>query len=387
MLQASNWNYPTSICFGEGRIKDIAMLCQKHNIQHPFLVTDRLLQSKPFYTTLLKTLDEHRIPYNVFTEFDANPSDLNIATATEHFNEGKHDSVIVLGGGSAMDVAKTVAVTAMQSHPLWDFEDVGDNYLNADIKKIVPSIAIPTTAGTGSEVGRASIIVDTKRQSKRLIFHPNMLPVAVILDPETTLSVPPALTAATGLDAFAHNLEAFLSPGFHPMADGIALEGMRLIKENLAKAFQNPDDLNARSYLLVASTMGATAFQKGLGLIHSLSHPVGAIYNKHHGLLNAIFMPYALIHNRTHIETQCISLARHLDLPSHDYDAVLHFVISLLNDIDLPMSLKEIGIDDAKADEVANKAFNDPSTDSNPKPLTVESIKAVYLKAIEGILD
>jgi alcohol dehydrogenase class IV len=312
MLKNTDWHYPAPIYFGEGRIKEIGRLCHSLEMTDPLIITDTNLKDMPFCLTLLESLEKENITYRIFTDFSPNPTDLNIHAGNETFNQRKHDGIIVLGGGSAIDVAKTIALTAGQSHPLWDFEDVGDNYLRADTNKIIKTIAIPTTAGTGSEVGRASVIVDTQAQTKRLIFHPLMLPKAVILDPSTTLTVPPHLTAATGMDAFAHSLEAFLAPTFHPMSNGIALEGMRLIKENLPKAYQDGSNIEARGNLLIASTMGATAFQKGLGLIHSLSHPVGAMYHQHHGLLNALFMPYSLLFNRSHIEAHATIIARHL---------------------------------------------------------------------------
>lgn len=386
MLQQTNWHYPTPIHFGEGRISEIATLCETYGIRKPFIVTDTFLQTQIFYQSLIDSLALKALPYTLFTDFSPNPSDKDIELGNHLFKEKDHDGVIVLGGGSAMDVAKTIALTAKQSRPVWDFEDVGDNYLRADVTQIVPIIALPTTAGTGSEVGRAAVVIDTTHQTKRLIFHPKMLPCAVILDPKTTLTVPKALTAATGMDAFAHNLEAFLAPGFHPMADGIALEGMRLIKESLPKAYENGDDIVARANLLVASMMGATAFQKGLGLIHSLSHPVGAMYNKHHGLLNALFMPYSLRYNRTHIEEKCAIIAKHLDLSTHDFDGLYDFTVSFIRQLDLPLCLADIDIDASKADEVAQKAFDDPSTQGNPKPLTIDKIKMVYLKAVNGDL-
>lgn len=386
MLPHCNWHYPTPIYFGEGRIAEIASHCESLAISHPFIVTDTFIQTQSFCGTMLQSLQASDLHYTLFTDFSPNPTDSDIKKGQALFNEKKHDGVIVLGGGSAMDVAKTIALTARQSRPLWDFEDVGDNYLRADVTQIVPIIAIPTTAGTGSEVGRASVVIDTTHQTKRLIFHPKMLPSAVILDPTTTLTVPKALTAATGMDAFAHNLEAYLAPGFHPMADGIALEGMRLIKENLPRAFEEGSDIEARANLLVASMMGATAFQKGLGLIHSLSHPVGAIYNKHHGMLNALFMPYSLAFNRSHIEDKCAVIAKYLDLPTHDYLGVYHFIVSFIQALDLPLALSDIQIDESQVDDIAQKALADPSTPSNPKPLSLEAIKAVYLKAVRGEL-
>ena len=292
--------------------------------------------------------------------------------------------MIAIGGGSALDVAKTLALVSYQDKPLWNFENVGDNFKNADPQKILETIAVPTTAGTGSEVGRASVIIDSDAETKKIIFHPQMLPSMVILDPKLTLTVPAALTAATGMDALAHNLEAFLAPGFYPMADGIALEGMRLIKDNLIAAFNDGSNIEARGKLLVASMMGATAFQKGLGLIHSLSHPVGAIYHKHHGLLNAIFMPYSLQYNRDVIEQRCVILARYLALPQSGFDAVFNWVMSLLKALKLPITLSDIGIDETRAKEIGEKAYADPSTVSNPKALSPGTCEQVFIRAVRG---
>ncbi len=386
MLDNANWNYPTQIYFGVDRIKDIGTICQSINISKALIVTDSFLTELDFFTTLQSELAAKDINTALFTDFKGNPSDTDIDNGILSFCKHQPDGIIAIGGGSALDVGKTIALVAKQALPLWEFEDVGDNYLKANANLIPPIIAIPTTAGTGSEVGRAAVIKDTTADNKKIIFHPKMLPAAVILDPLTTLSVPKDLTATTGMDAFAHNLEAFLAPGFHPMADGIALEGLRLIKDNILVAYNEPQNIEARANLLVASTMGATAFQKGLGLIHSLSHPVGAIYNLHHGLLNAVFMPYALLFNQSHIEQKCTTLAKYLNLEEHSFQGLLNFILSLIQSLNIPLNLAELGVGLDKVDEVANKALNDPSTSTNAKDLDIESLKTVYANAIDGNL-
>lgn len=385
-MKQANWNYPTNVAVGHERLFELPKFLQQHKIIRPFFVIDPFIKEQSYFLELQNQLKDLSITYELFYDFQTNPSDIDIKKACQSLCSAPFDGIVVIGGGSAIDIAKTIALVAKQSCSLWELEDIGDNYLRADPKKILPIIAIPTTAGTGSEVGRASVITDQASKTKKLIFHPQMLPIQVILDPLLTLSVPPALTAATGMDALAHNLEAFFAPTFHPMADGIALEGCRLIKDNLLVAFKNGNDINARQNLLIASTMGATAFQKGLGLIHSLSHPVGAMFHHHHGLLNALFMPYSLLHNKDFIEKKCITLAKYLNLENPSFESLYQFIMSLLKEMELPLSLKALGMNDSYADEIAEKAFADPSTSSNPRPLTVESIKTVYLKAVHGEL-
>ena len=382
----ANWNYPTNISVGFERFFDLENITKQHHISQPFIVVDPFIRQQDYFIKFINDLNEARINHACFDNFQQNPNDQDVERACQKIENGSFDGVIAIGGGSAIDVAKCIALVAKQTCTLWELEDVGDNYLKADPNKILPIIAIPTTAGTGSEVGRASVITDEVSKTKKLIFHPQILPKHVILDPMVTLSIPPALTAATGMDALAHNLEAFLAPGYHPMADGIALEGCRLIKENLLKAYLDGNDIEARQNLLVASSMGATAFQKGLGLIHSLSHPVGAMFHLHHGLLNALFMPYSLLHNKSEIEYKCAQLVKYLDLPTPGFNGFYEFVMSLILSMKLPLSLKALDIDESWADEVALKAYNDPSTPSNPKPLTIESIKGVFLQAVKGNL-
>lgn len=383
-LFQANWNYPTQMRFGAGRIKELPEVCQSLNIKKPLLVTDPGLAELSMTQYVVQNNIQKKIATTVFCDIKSNPTGENVAQGVKAYHEGQHDGVIAMGGGSALDTGKTIAFMVGQTRSIWDFEDVGDNYLRASEAGIAKIIAIPTTAGTGSEAGRAAVIVDLEAHSKKLIFHPKLMPSVVISDPELTLSLPENLTAATGMDALAHNMEAYFSPGFHPMADGIALEGMRLIKENLITAVTEGKNLEARTMMLAAATMGAAAFQKGLGVIHSLSHPVGALYDAHHGLLNAIFMPYALTFNRDYIEDKCVALASHLQLPNPGFQAIYDWVIDLCHSINIPLSLQAIGVDASRADEVATLAMQDPSTPGNPRPLTHADMKAIFINAVHG---
>lgn len=343
-----NWNYPTIIHFGIGRINELAEHCRQQKIQNPLLVTDAELIKLPFVSSIIEQMKLIELPCEVFSDVKPNPTGSNITAGVQAFKQGQHDGVIALGGGSALDAGKAIALMAGQNRPLWDFEDVGDNWLRVNPDGIVTTIAIPTTAGTGSEVGRASVIVDEESKSKKIIFHPDMLPKVVIADPQLTQGLPPHITAATGVDAFVHNLEAYCAPGYHPMADGIAIEGMRLIKQWLPVAFAKGDDLAARSHMLVASSMGATAFQKGLGAVHALAHPLGALYDAHHGLLNAILLPYVLQQNKTAIEQRIIHLARCLDLADISFNGFFEWVLQFRHSLEIPETLQAIGISNEK---------------------------------------
>ncbi len=382
-----NWNYPTTIWFGCGRIEELPSACKALGMQRPLLVTDKGLSQLPMVNEAITHNQNSGIATGIFFDIKPNPNGSNIDQGVKRYRDDGHDGVIALGGGSALDAGKAIALMAGQQRPMWDFEDVGDNWLRVDSTGVAPIIAIPTTSGTGSEVGRASLIVDEATHSKKIIFHPRMLPGIVIADPQLTVGLPTHITAATGMDALSHNLEAYCSPGFHPMADGIALEGMRLVKEWLIIACEQPGNLEARSQMMIASTMGATAFQKGLGAMHALAHPLGAIYDAHHGLLNAILMPYVLLKNRAAISRKMAHLARYLELDGGDFDAVLSYVITLRNHIGIPNDLHSIGIDDSRIEEIATQAVQDPSAAGNPIPLTQPQYAALLHDAIHGKLD
>ena len=380
-----NWNYPTTVWVGKNRVKDLQKACFEIKTSKPLLVTDRDLINLEFLKDLINDL-EKKLKLCIFSNFTGNPTGENVDEGVEIFNNNRCDSVIAIGGGSAIDVGKAIAFMSGQSRPIWDFEDIGDYWKRADEKNISPIIAIPTTAGTGSETGRASAIINSRTGIKKIIFHPKFLPSIVILDPVLTKDLSPRLTGATGMDALAHNLEAFCAPGFHPMADGIAIEGMRLIKKSLLKAVKNGSDLDARSDLLAAASMGSTAFQKGLGAIHSLSHPLNAQFNLHHGLSNAIFMPYVLSFNKKNIEEKIISICDYLNL-SKSFDAFLEWILELRKQLNIPHKLSDvIETNKMNLDDLSKMALDDPSTSSNPKKLTINDMKVMYEHSISGKL-
>ena len=382
----SNWNYPTTVWTGEGRSADLPEACLLANIKNPLFVTDKDLVALPMTIKTIDSLKKIFKDINIFSKFSGNPFGKNINEGVELYNKGKCDGVIAFGGGSALDVGKGIAFMCGQTRPIWDFEDIGDYWKRADENKISPIIAIPTTAGTGSETGRASAIINEETGVKKIIFHPKFMPTIVILDPILTIDLPPRITAATGMDALAHNLEAFCAPGFHPMADGIALEGMRLIKNSLSLAVKDGQNIKARSEMLAAGSMGSTAFQKGLGAIHSLSHPVNAQFNVHHGLSNAIFMPYVLTFNKKEISERIVSICDYLGLEK-SFDSFMQWIMDLRIEFNIPHKLSDV-VDEEKIDleKLSKMAFDDPSTGSNPKKLTKEDMKTMYQHSISGEL-
>ncbi len=382
-MMSMNWNYPTNIWFGEKRINEIQKACDNLNIHNPLIVTDPGILKTNIIEKINNSLNSHA---NIFSDVQSNPTGNNVEKGVLYFNSNFHDGVIAVGGGSGMDVGKGIAFMAEQERPLWDFEDIGDYWLRANSEVIKPIIAIPTTAGTGSETGRAGVYTNEATHEKKIIFHPKMLPSIVILDPELTVPLPKSLTAFTGMDALAHCLEAYSSNFFHPLSQGIALEGMSLIKKYLIKAYEDGSDLEARGNMLVTSSMGSIAFQKGLGAIHSLSHPVGAIYNTHHGLTNAVFMPYVLKKNRKVIEKKIISLSQYLDLQDKTFDGFMSWILDLRKKLSIPHTLKELIDDDSKFTEMSKMAKNDPSTGGNPIPFEVSDFLDLYQDSFKGIL-
>lgn len=366
----SSWSYPTNIRFGAGRISELSDACLSLGIDRPLLVTDSGLAALPMLRDATDACEQAGLAIDVFSDIKSNPVEKNVTDGVAMLQAGGHNGVIAFGGGSALDAGKVIAFVSGQTRPLWDFEDSGDQWMRADADAILPVIAVPTTAGTGSEVGRAGVIVNPATHTKIVIFHPKMMPALVISDPLLTVGLPANLTAWTGMDALAHCLEAYCSPGFHPMADGIALEGMRLIKRYLQRAVIDGSDIEARSGMLAAAAMGATAFQKGLGAIHALSHPVGAIYDTHHGLTNAVFMPYVMAFNRHAIEESMRFLALHFELPRPSYEAVLEWILELRTEFDIPHTLQGLGVDDARFDQLAALAVVDPTAAGNPVELS-----------------
>tara|TARA_Y100000287_G_scaffold2535_1_gene2145 strand:+ start:1150 stop:2310 length:1161 start_codon:yes stop_codon:yes gene_type:complete len=385
-MKKINWNYPTTIWLGENRIQELNIACQNLNIKRPLFVTDKDLFELNIVKDVLKNLSKTYKDINFFSNFTGNPTGDNVEEGVKTYNSNNCDGVIAFGGGSGIDVGKAIAFMCGQTRPIWDFEDIGDYWTRADHNKISPIIAVPTTAGTGSETGRASAIINKKTGIKKIIFHPKILPSIVILDPVLTLDLSPRLTAATGMDALAHNLEAFCAPGYHPMADGIALEGMRLIKKSLKTAFKNGKDLNARSDLLTAASMGSTAFQKGLGAIHSLSHPINAQFNVHHGLSNAIFMPYVLTFNKTEIESKIVSICDYLNLDKN-FNSFLNWILELRKDLGIPHKLADVmDCENIDLNMLSIMAYEDPSTAGNPKKLNKENLRLLYEHSISGDL-
>ena len=381
MKLVGNWSYPTSVRFGAGRIAEIAEACRVAGIRRPLLVTDRGLASMEITAKTRALVATAGLGNAMFSEVDPNPSDLNVAVGLKVYREGGFDGVIAFGGGSALDLGKTIAFMAGQTRPLWDFEDIGDWWTRANPAGIHPIVAVPTTAGTGSEVGRAGLITNSALHEKKIIFHPKMLPSVVICDPELTVGMPKFITAGTGLDAFAHCVEAYSSPHYHPMSQGIALEGMRLVKEYLPRAYADGSDIEARAHMMSAAAMGATAFQKGLGAIHAISHPVGAVHNTHHGTTNAVCMPEVLKFNRPAIEDRFDMVAAYLGIKG-GFDGFCAFVDEFNASLGIPRTLGGIGVKDADVDALTKSALNDPSVGGNPVPMTYDNTRAM----IEALL-
>jgi len=384
-INNTNWNYPTPIWFGLNRTAEIKLALTELSISRPLIVTDPQFSENENFKKMIEHLSKESIQFSIFTDIKGNPTGKNVSDGVLKFNADANDGVIAIGGGSALDAGKAIAFMSKQKENLWFFEDVGDNWTKAIIKDMPKVIAIPTTAGTGSETGRASLIVDEDTYTKKIIFHPSILPDLVILDPELTISLPPHLTAATGMDALAHCLEAYCSEVYHPMAHGIAIEGVRIIKNNLVDAFKDPENLFARSQMLVSSPMGSTAFQKGLGAIHSLSHPINAIHDLHHGLTNAIFMPYVIKFNQSVIEEKMERLSKYIELKNQSFDGFLEWILDLRKQLLIPHTLKELNVK-FDFDKLSKMALVDPSTPTNPIVLSQEDMKVLYLNSYEGNL-
>ncbi|MCR4523012.1 MULTISPECIES: iron-containing alcohol dehydrogenase [Bosea] len=377
----ANWSYPTAVKLGAGRIRELADHCKALGMKRPLLVTDRGLASMAITANALDILEAGGLGRAIFADVDPNPNDRNLDAGVRTFKAGGHDGVVAFGGGSGLDLGKCVAFMAGQTRPVWDFEDVGDWWTRASIEGIAPIVAVPTTAGTGSEVGRASVITNSQTHTKKIIFHPKFLPGVTICDPELTVGMPRAITAGTGMDAFAHCLEAYSSPFFHPMSQGIALEGMRLVKTYLPRAYADGGDIEARTQMMAAAAMGAVAFQKGLGAIHSLSHPVGAVYHTHHGTTNAVVMPPVLRFNRPAIEERIAAAAAYLGIPG-GFDGFYDFVLKLRSDLGIPDKLGALGVGTDRIDELAEAAVADPSTGGNPVELTVDAARKLLIESI-----
>ena len=379
-MQNMNWNYPTTIWFGENRHKDIQEACSSINIQNPLIVTDPGLLNTDLIEKLNKSLKSQT---KIYSDVQGNPTGSNVTNGVKVLLEGNHDGVIAIGGGSAMDVGKGIAFLAHQTKPLWDFEDIGDLWMKADSKSILPIIALPTTAGTGSEVGRAAVFLNEETKKKKIIFHPKMLPQIAILDPILSLGLPKNVTAGSGMDALAHCIEAFSSPFYHPMAEGTAVEGIRLVKESLLEVYNDGGNVIARANMLVASMMGAAAFQKGLGAIHSVTHPVNSLYNSHHGTTNGTVMPFVLEYNRSAIESKFERLGRYINI-SGGLDGIIDWVNNLKKEMNIPHCLQDMGVHLGDEEKLSKLAFEDPSTGGNPLPMTVDKFKELLKICILG---
>ena len=382
----ANWSYPTQVRFGPGRISELANACRGAGIRAPLFVTDPGLAGLPIVTNALGLLEEAGLSTVLFADIQGNPVAANVDKGVALYREGHHDGVVAFGGGSALDTAKAIAFMSGQTRPMWDFEDREDWWTRADPAGIAKVIAVPTTAGTGSEMGRASVITDERDHTKKIIFHPRMLPVEVIADPELTIGLPASITAATGMDALSHSLEAFSSPFWHPMGQGIALEGMRLVKEWLPEATENGTNVTARAYMLAASSMGAVAFQKGLGAMHAMSHPCSSVKGTHHGLTNAVLMPYVLVHNQSVIDEKLASLARYLDIGTTSTHFI-DWVLKLRERLNIPHTLQDIGITSDLIGELAPMALEDPSSGGNPVSMTRGAYEELFNNAINGKLS
>jgi len=377
MGPTSNWSYPTTIRFGAGRISELGAECRAVGMARPLLVTDRALATLPITAQALDILEAAGLGRAVFSEVDANPTEENMQAGLAVYRAGGHDGVVAFGGGSALDLGKMIALMVDQPVPVWDLEDIGDWWTRANPDTIAPIIAVPTTAGTGSEVGRAGVLTDSATHRKKIIFHPRLMPAVTICDPELTVGMPAFITAGTGMDALAHCLEAYCSPHYHPMSQGIALEGMRLVLENLPRVFEVPDDLDARAQMMSAAAMGAVAFQKGLGAIHSLSHPVGAVYNTHHGTTNAVVMPMVLDFNRGMIEDRIARAAAYLGIDG-GFDGFRAHVMALRETLSIPAGLSALGVEPARLDELTEMALLDPSCGGNPVVMTRDNTRALF---------
>lgn len=368
----TNWNFPTSIKFGPDKINEIGEACRSIKSKNPLIVTDKNLRNLKITNNLILLLQKLNIQYSIFSEVDPNPNDENLNEGIEIFKKGQHDGIIAFGGGSALDLGKLIAFMADQSLSVWEFEDIGELWKKADENAIYPIIAIPTTAGTGSEVGRASVLTDRKKNIKKVIFHPRILPQQVICDPLLTLEMPKKITAGTGMDALAHCLEAYCSPTYHPMASGIAIEGIKLVKDNLIKAYIEGENVDARANMMSAALMGATSFQKGLGGIHALSHPIGAIFNTHHGTTNAVVMKNVLMFNKKEIISKINLLTKYLEIPN-GFDGFIEFIETLCQKLNIPKNLNEIGVDKNQIELIASMAINDPTASGNPIKLNYQN--------------
>jgi alcohol dehydrogenase class IV len=386
-ILTGKWNYPTTVWAGPDRIKELPDACRALGIKRPLLVTDRGLKEAPMLRAALDNNVKSGLPTALYADAKGNPASADVEAGLTVYRQHNADGVVAMGGGSGLDVGKAIAFMSGQTRPIWDFEDIGDWWTRADPNGIAPVVAVPTTAGTGSEVGRAAVIVNAATHEKKIIFHPKMMPGIVISDPLLTVGLPPGVTAATGMDAFVHCFESFCAPGFHPPADGMALEGIRLIAKYLPRAYENGNDIEARAFMLAAASMGAAAFQKGLGAVHALAHPIGAVYDTHHGLTNAVLLPYVMTHNRSAIAERMTAIGRVLGLAHPSFDGVLTWVIEFRRILGIPRNLQKLNVPADRAEDIGRMAALDPSAGGNPLPVDAVSLTAIFRNAVAGQIE
>ena len=380
--QPQDWSFPVPIAYGPGRLKEIAGFCRDAGMSRPLVVTDRGSAALPFLADLMRLLSEGGLHAALYSEISPNPRDDEIAGGRAMFRDGGHDGIIAIGGGSGMDGGKAIALTATNDIDLWAFEFEQTPPDMSAHAPFPPLITIPTTAGTGAETESTAMITDTAKGMKWCIWHAELKPALALLDPEITLGLPPHLTAWTGADALVHAIEAYCVPGFHPLCDGVALEGLRLVARWLPVAVAEPGNLQARGAMLAGSCLAGVAFLKGLGMVHAVSHMVGAEYDTQHGLTNAVLLPSVLRFNAGHIEDKVTPMAQAMGLTETGFDAVHAHICALLDDIGIPKTLADIGVSEDCAARIAAKALQDSAAGTNPRPASAAEVEALVLEAI-----
>ena len=376
------YNFPTTIRFGAEASNELPDYLQKNNLLKPLIVTDPVVVQLDFFKKIIASLQKKNISAEIFHDIHKNPVKSDVYKGTDVYDATDRDSIVGIGGGVALDVARAICLRINHREDLFKYDDLigGDVFVTNDVPHFV---TIPTTAGTGSEVGRSAIIADDITHQKKILFSPKLLAKIVFADPLLTMDLPPFVTAATGMDALTHNMEAYLAKMHHPMCEGIALEGIYLISQSLERAVNKPD-LESRSNMLIASLMGAVAFQKGLGVVHSLAHPLSALLDTHHGLANAVNIPYGMEFNIAGCEEKFKRIALTLGLKKQTGEAVVDYLFDLNSKINIPHKLSEIGVKPEHIETLADLAIADFAYPNNPKPVSREDFRELYLKALRG---